>query len=853
MPLQARLIGYDYSVYYDLIAVTVFLFLCMGICSAWLRLRKCSVKFLLTAWTGFLLLVLPGTAGMVISIHTQRLHWRDAFAKIVTAYADVIMQFDYQRIHSGNPELFSDWSPAAPVAPPLQDTIDPIPDADTRTEKSVLPAVLTGKLKTPAGLAAVRQVLEEHPKELRHHHRRNQWAVAALTGDSYAYDRCTEQIAVKWNPVEEATTYRLQWKHLHNGSNSDWFDAYSGSEPYCELAVPGNLPLAVRVRAENGTPENDPLFTQLINVCNYPVETNIYAGYAYTMRRKQEQYQFIISPIADADHNGVIDFAEKPASIGENYPATPLMDYVWEHQEMAMSFQIIPDKWGKWFTIMEPLRTKDKTIDGVFAIDFHVDRVHSQMFRERIYPNILFVLAVFFYFGAVLFINRLQIEKNEQQTLADQLQQTVLDLTEAKRAAEQALHTKTLFLTNMSHELRTPLNAMLGFTEIIGLKIAKSDVLEKAEYSDAICQVKENGKDLLALIDNILGAAAMDEHPSMRLQFVPVNLRELMADVAGTMRSKAETKGLKFSVSEPKALPDEIWNDPDRLRQVVVPLISNAVKFTDKGEITINYGLYNIPEERPVPSASRKEQMFFVSVRDTGIGIAEEHLSMIFRPFTQSDPSLTRQYGGAGLGLSVARQTAELLKGQITVESIFGKGSTFTFIFPAQTVSNTGSSSELVPVPDLSAALSTEPAGHKNQPSLSPSLPLAGRKILVVDDTKVNQIVIAAQLKQAGAEVETADNGQIGIDKITEQKKNGKPFDVILMDMQMPVLDGYDATRQLRAEGYTLPIIAVTAHALPEDRQKTLDAGCDEYVTKPVDYDRLFGVMLSCLQGRNIV
>ena len=329
----------------------------------------------------------------------------------------------------------------------------------------------------------------------------------------------------------------------------------------------------------------------------------------------------------------------------------------------------------------------------------------------------------------------------------------------------------------------------------------------------------------------------MDGTQAPRLTLSSVYFRGLILEVADMMQSQAEHKSLNLTVKEPlQDFPEWIKSDPAHIRQVLALLIDNAIKFTHEGSIVIAYGVS--PEQR-----TSEIPIFFVSVSDTGIGIDEDSLQSIFRPFSQTDPTLTRQYGGTGIGLAVARQTAAMLSGYISVESQLGRGSTFTFTFPGQTTEPTpqerSQAQSSVILPKNHQVINSVKSGSQSGTPQS----LVGYRILVVDDMKINQIVIAKQLEKLGAVIEMADNGQTGIDSITAAEARGEPFDIILMDMQMPVLDGYQATRQLRANGYSKPIIAVTAHALPEDREKTLEAGCSEYVPKPVDFSRLTAVI----------
>ena len=841
MTPYAHLIGYDYSVYTDIIAVVVALCLGMIVGTVWLVSQKRSYRFITAVWGGFVLLMCLGTFGMFTFIYHQRIDWSDYCSKLIAYYADMIGRLDHWKIQPGNPDFFSDWT--YPIVVSFDQRTGTLLGRDkwlALDDEQPDQSPISERLAVPEGLAADWGNVLPDPNMPTHVQRRNQWAVAELTQDSHAFDRSTKHIYVRWNSVPQATAYRLQWRD-DNCNDADWMTVYTGARPFCILTVPDGITLALRVRAEDGTPEDDPHFSQIIETLYFPTATNIYVGYAYTMRYAAPGYsQFIVAPISDADHNGVIDANEMPNDIGELYPATPIFLHVLNYKERAMDFGIYEDQWGQWFIIAEPIWTPDNEFDGLLAIDFRADAVLRAMFYERIYPLCLFVLVITVYFGAILFVNSIQIKASLVSQLAGKLQHTVSELTEAKHEAEKALQVKTLFLTNMSHEFRTPLNAILGFIGLLEQSSFQCIADERAMCVEAIKQVKANGKSLLKLVDNILDVAAMANTQTSQLEFVLMHLRNLIFEVADMMQSRAEYKSLTLTVDEPQNVPEWIMSDPRHIRQVLILLVDNAIKFTQEGSVVIRYGI--LPERQ-----SSNMPIFYVLVSDTGIGIAADHLKSIFKPFSQVDLTSTREYSGAGLGLAVARQAAEMLGGNISVESQPGKGSVFTFTFPGQ-----------IPKPPLqegsktpSTAFSqTKPAAGTAEPSQSGILmasrtmqSLTGCRILYVEDTKVNQIVMAEQLEATGAVVETAENGQIGIDKIREAEARGEPFDIILMDMQMPVLDGYKAVQHLRAHGYFKPIIAVTAHALPEDRKKTLEAGCDDHITKPVDFARLTEVI----------
>ena len=383
------------------------------------------------------------------------------------------------------------------------------------------------------------------------------------------------------------------------------------------------------------------------------------------------------------------------------------------------------------------------------------------------------------------------------------------------REAEIANQMKSAFLANMSHEIRTPLTAILGYTELL------VDVLgDRDDCAEYLSTISRNSFHLLELINDVLDLSKI-ESGELELENIQCHPPRIIAEVVRSMRQIAADKNLELAVEYREAIPASMNCDPIRLQQALTNLVSNAIKFTSAGRVTVSLGL----ERRP------NDPMLVMSVTDTGIGIAPDKLAAIFEPFKQADASTTRKYGGTGLGLTIAHRIAEMLGGSLEVSSEVEQGSTFTLRVPCG------------PLDD--AELVTEPGPcEADQPAdaIPPSAELEAR-ILLVEDCEDNQRLITFILEKEGAYVELAENGRIGVDKALEAQASGTPFDLILMDMQMPVMDGYDATRLLRSQGYTGPIVALTAHAMTTDRTCCLEAGCDEYATKPVDRRRLLSLI----------
>jgi CheY-like chemotaxis protein len=313
----------------------------------------------------------------------------------------------------------------------------------------------------------------------------------------------------------------------------------------------------------------------------------------------------------------------------------------------------------------------------------------------------------------------------------------------------------------------------------------------------------------------------------MTVERVPLAPHELIRDVASLMRARAAEKGLRFQLSYEGPTPETIHTDPVRLRQILLNLLGNAVKFTKQGEVRLAVGLVDAGEP-PTPRLR-------FDVIDTGVGIAPGEKERLFEPFVQADTSFTRRFGGTGLGLAISKQLAEQLGGSIAVRDNPGGGSIFT----ADIETGSLEGSRMIDAND--GAREARSRGGK-----SSGVRLVGR-VLLAEDGVDNQRLFTRVLRAAGLEVDVAENGRLAVDKALAARDAEAPFDLVLMDMQMPVLDGLDATEELRREGYDGPIIALTAHALESDRERCLRAGCDDFLTKPLDKRRLISVLTQYL------
>ena len=426
--------------------------------------------------------------------------------------------------------------------------------------------------------------------------------------------------------------------------------------------------------------------------------------------------------------------------------------------------------------------------------------------------------------------DRLQEKRHHIVQLESEVRRRSADLQKALERAESANRAKSQFLANMSHEIRTPMTAILGFADTL-----LEPELESEDSVTAIYAIRRNGQHLLTLINDILDLSKI-EAGRLTPEYVQCSPLEVVADVCTLARGWAEAKELRFAAESRGPIPETIRTDPTRLRQIVVNLVSNAVKFTHAGEVRLTVSLLHDPQSADQPDAPARLQL---DVSDTGIGLSPEQLSTLFQPFTQADASTTRKYGGTGLGLAISKRLAEALGGDLTASSGHGEGSTFSLTIDVGSLAGV----RLLDAPKIPDAAKTEALTPTSTTLGTSGEVLLNVSILLVEDGPDNQRLIAFILRKAGAVVTVAENGQIAVEDVLRAESLGRSFDVILMDIQMPVLDGYGATRRLREVGYAGPIVALTAHAMAGDREKCLQAGCDDFATKPVDCQTLIATI----------
>jgi signal transduction histidine kinase/DNA-binding NarL/FixJ family response regulator len=413
-----------------------------------------------------------------------------------------------------------------------------------------------------------------------------------------------------------------------------------------------------------------------------------------------------------------------------------------------------------------------------------------------------------------------QILANAFNRMSDERQQAEATLREAKMVAEQAAQSKADFLAKMSHEFRTPMNAILGFTDVLRRGYEKNE----AERRRHLNTIHSSGQHLLHLINGVLDLSKV-EVGRMEIEHIDMAPHIIVSEVVESLAVKAAEKSIFLELDVDGPIPEKVLGDPTRMRQTVTNLISNAVKFTAEGGVKVVIRM----------SSVHGEPRLAVDVIDNGIGIAEDKIAAIFEPFVQADSSTTRRYGGTGLGLNISRGLARLMGGDIVATSVPGEGSTFTATIDPGPLDGI----RMLEPEDARAAMEEITDEHHVVWQFNPG------RVLVVDDGAENRELVQLVLEEAGLAVDQAENGQVGFDMAEDSA-----YDVILMDMQMPVMNGYEATALLREAGVETPIYALTANAMEGFEEECLAAGCTGYLTKPVDIDLLLDTLSKLVGGK---
>ena len=471
---------------------------------------------------------------------------------------------------------------------------------------------------------------------------------------------------------------------------------------------------------------------------------------------------------------------------------------------------------------IENLYASEEAADRtVYLLDGRVLAIHSRPLDVREGPK-----------GRVWVLSDITERHRTERELkeyAAALEEANDSLRDYSNAAEAATKTKSEFLANMSHEIRTPMAAILGYADIL---LNDADKQTHQQRVDALKTIQRNGLYLLELMNDILDLSKI-EAGRVELERDQCSPMQVVSDVISLMEVRAAAKNLLLQVEYDGPVPETIESDPLRLRQVLINLVGNAIKFTELGSVRLKVRMLFREGSSP--------RLAF-EVIDTGIGLTSEQAERLFQPFMQADNSTSRRFGGTGLGLTISKRLAGMLGGDISLSSEHGRGSTFCLTIDPGPLDG-------VPMIDARTLRCEVNCADAEEDAAQTPLEC---KILLAEDGPDNQRLIAFLLRKEGAEVDLVENGQEAYQKAIQAQESGCPYDVILMDMQMPVMDGYEATRMLRKSGYLRPVVALTAHAMAGDREKCLDAGCDEFATKPIDRKVLLATVRSVLEPTTV-
>ncbi len=557
--------------------------------------------------------------------------------------------------------------------------------------------------------------------------------------------------------------------------------------------------------------DDDPLYLDLIAVQKSWLETAGAADDIYTLHRDAAgRIRVVVDAETDLDGSGHFDDGrEARTPIGTRFVQPP------QHEEAldlafggqcALGDAMTTDRWGTWVTSYAPIRAPGGAVLAVVGVDHDASSWASPILLRRLATFGVFA-AVILVLGTAVVMLRMQRNLAAREALVAEnrsLESANQQLERANERALQATRAKTEFLANMSHELRTPLTAILGFADLLAEGDRDGDA-----WREHVEVIRSSGRHLLTIITDILDLSKL-ESGVVDLKLAPCNPELLVWEIVALLKHRAQGKGLELRFEKAEELPARIATDEVRLRQILLNLAGNAIKFTEQGSVAI----------RIVHDADAGTISFLVI--DSGVGIARQHLGRLFIPFSQVDSSMTRRQGGSGLGLAISQRLASMLGGSIVVASEEGRGSTFRLTLPVGDMTK-------------DAPCDAEAAASRCRDDEPGEAPLRGR-ILLVEDGPDNQRLIGHVLRKQGLDVDVVDNGRLAVDALLgAADRPAQVYDLVLMDMQMPVMDGYEATRTLRAAGYCKPIVALTAHAMTRDRELCLSVGCDEFLTKPID------------------
>ncbi|MDR1477358.1 MAG: response regulator [Planctomycetaceae bacterium] len=837
-----RFADFSYFGFYDLFFVVLLPVLVMIGISFYLKRMRQTFSFVILSWSVLLFLICSGFLGVFSAIQFQHNQMINYFSDVVKSYSVSVSELGHASIYCGDSEKFSEWSNPlssvdldhVPEFTTIQKTTLPNPkqSPDSEPQKIIVAQNNGSQLSTPSGIIILRYNKPQPDKNIPVN-KFNRWGKIADDQIKREFGDCEKQIFCQWDEVQNAATYRVEWRYADKSGafgGVDWSVIYSGSRCYCLIDVP-DVRVQFRVRAETGTPEDNPVYLKLDGLLARAITRGTNVASVYTVRFKsEEEAYYVVYPVSDFEYKGIADTPKFPKPIGEEILCTQVMKQIYEHKTGAVDIRRDNGLGEVFVSVYEPVWKLDGQFDGVVCADFSGELWYFTMSRMKFWLYCFFSVVFFCFFGCVWLIARLQNSEFATKLYAVELSNSVTELTKAKRDAESAAMAKSEFLANMSHEIRTPMNAILGMTYLTlktDLTPKQREFLESAEQSAVL---------LLRIINDILDFSKI-EAGKMVMEKRLFSLQAVIDGLEPIVGELARRRSLKLELKCDLNLQDRLKGDAVRLQQVLVNLLTNAIKFTRSGEVVLNVWQ---------KSRSDNSITFLFSVRDSGIGMTETQVASLFQSFTQADASTTRKYGGTGLGLVICKNIVKLMKGEIWCESKPNNGSTFFFTAQFEIPESSEMTSSTIlpdkenPAEKLKQLSLQQPISNKQQIQIAPNMlgaMVEGLRVLVAEDNRVNQMVMMELLRIRGCRVDIAENGRAAVDMLGRSD-----YDIVFMDIQMPEMDGISAAKLIRLDSKyeALPIIALTAHAMSGDRELSLAAGMNDHLTKPIDPEKLY-------------
>ena len=552
---------------------------------------------------------------------------------------------------------------------------------------------------------------------------------------------------------------------------------------------------------------DSPRYEEAIRRLRYAHQSTRDLVFVYTLVDAGGTARFVLDTAEPGDRDG--DGVEDRSGVWEVYPdMDPVAAKVLREGVTSATEHPYSDDWGTFMSAYAPILDETGRVCGILGVDQDARDFKAAIEQQVRAARHGLTLAALIALGVGVAV--MGLRRSERRLLGE--------LVAARKAAEAAARAKSEFLANMSHELRTPLTAILGYAEMLrsGGDLARAP----EERLRSLLAIQTSGEHLLTVINDVLDLSKI-EAGAMGVEELPTDLGELLLGIEAMLGPRARERGLELCLECGAPLARRVITDPTRLRQILINLVGNALKFTERGRVRLGVAL----------SADGRRLRF--EVDDTGRGMSAEQSARLFAAFSQGDNSVVRTHGGTGLGLAISRRLGRLLGGEVSLlRSAPGAGSTFLVELPYRPLADS---------PPLERLEQISP-GH---PTPAPQVRSGGR-VLLVEDNPVNRRLFRSILGQAGLEVEEAEHGQQALDLVAERPA----FDLILTDLQMPVMDGYSLIRRLREAGHRTPLVALTANALGEEQGRCLDLGCDDFLTKPIQAAALLACCRRWLEAR---